>query len=55
MIIKKDKEKGYHCSRTGTATRVARIDDHLTRPESENNSEAPEQVIKPHDQPELKK
>ena len=31
-------------SRTGTATRVAGTDDHLTRPDSENNSEPPEQV-----------
>ena len=43
-----------HSSRTGTATRVAGIDDHLTRPDSENNSEPPEQVHGPHDQPELK-
>ena len=43
-----------HHSRTGTATRVAGTDDHLTRPDSENNSEPPEQVHGPHDQPELK-
>ena len=43
-----------HRSRTGTATRVAGTDDHLTRPDSENNSEPPEQVYGPHDQPELK-
>ena len=43
-----------HCSRTGTATRVAGIDDHLTRPDSEDNSEPSEQVHEPHDQPELK-
>ena len=42
-------------SRTGTATRVAGTDDHLTRPDSENNSEPPEQVHRPHDQPEQKK
>ena len=28
-----------HCCRTGTATRVAGIDDHLTMPDSENNLE----------------
>ena len=43
-----------HCSRTGTATRVAGTDDHLTRLDSENNSEPPEQVHGPLDQPELK-
>ena len=44
-----------HCSRTGTAIRVAGTEDHLTRPDSENTSEPPEQVNRPHDQPELKK
>ena len=43
-----------HRSRTETATRVAGTDDHLTRPDSENNSESPEQVHGPRDQPELK-
>ena len=33
-----------HHSRTETATRVAGTDDHLTRPDSENNSASPEQV-----------
>ena len=44
-----------HHSRTGTATRVAGTNDHLTRSDSENDSEAPEQVLRPCDQPELKK
>ena len=44
-----------HHSRTGTATRVAGTDNHLTRPDSVNNSEASEQVLRPCDQPELKK
>ena len=44
-----------HCSRTGTVIRVAGTEDHLTRPDSENTSEPPEQVNRPHDQPELKK
>ena len=44
-----------HCSRTGTALRVAGTEDHLTRSDSENTSEPPEQVNRPHDQPELKK
>ena len=44
-----------HCSRTGTAIRVAGTEDHLTRPDSENTSEPPEQVNRPHDQPQLKK
>ena len=43
-----------HCSRTETATRVAGTDDHLIRPDSENNSESPEQVHGPRDQPELR-
>ena len=41
--------------RTGTAIRVARTEDHLTRPDYENTSEPPEQVNRPCDQPELKK
>ena len=44
-----------HHSRTGTAIRVAGTKDHLTSPDSENTSEPPEQVNRPHDQPELKK
>ena len=44
-----------HHSRTGTAIKVAGTEDHLTRPDSENTSEPPEQVNRPHDQPELKK
>ena len=39
----------------GTAIRVAGTEDHLTRPDSKNTSEPPEQVNRPHDQPELKK
>ena len=34
---------------------VAGTEDHLTRPDSENTSEPPEQVNIPCDQPELKK
>ena len=44
-----------HHSREGTAIRVAGTEDHPTRPDSENTSESPEQVNRPHDQPELKK
>ena len=44
-----------HCLRTGTAIRVVGTEDHLTRPDSENTSEPPKQVNRPHDQPELKK
>ena len=44
-----------HCSRTGTAIRVAGTEDHLTMPDSENTSEPPEQVNRPCDKPELKK
>ena len=44
-----------HHSRTGTAIRVAGTEDHLTRPDSENTSEPPEQVNRPHDHPQLKK
>ena len=44
-----------HCSRTVTANRVAGTEDHLTRPDSENTSESPEQVNRPCNQPELKK
>ena len=38
-----------HHSRTGTATRVAGIDHHLTRPDSEDNSEPSEQIHGPRD------
>ena len=44
-----------HHSRTGTSIRVAGTEDHLTRPDSENTSEPPEQVNRPHDQPEMKR
>ena len=44
-----------HHSRTGTTIRVAGTEEHLTRPDSGNTSEPPEQVNRPHDQPELKK
>ena len=44
-----------HHSRTGTAIRAAGTEDHLTRPDSENTSEPPEQANRPRDQPELKK
>ena len=44
-----------HCSRTRTAIMVAGTEDHLTRPDSENTSESPEQVNRSCDQPELKK
>ena len=44
-----------HYSRRGNAIRVAGTEDHLTRPDSENTSEPPEQVNRPHDHPELKK
>ena len=47
--------RACHHSRTGTATRVTGTDDHLTGLDSENNSEAPEQVLGPCNQPELKK
>ena len=35
-----ETSRACHYSRTQTATRVAGTDDHLTRPDSENNSEA---------------
>ena len=44
-----------HRSRTGTAIRVTGTEEHLTRSDSGNTSEPPEQVNRPHDQPELKK
>ena len=44
-----------HHSRTGTAIRVVGTEEHLTRLDSENTPEPPEQVNRSHDQPELKK
>ena len=44
-----------HRSRTETAIKVAGREEHLTRPDSGNTSEPPEQVNRPRDQPELKK
>ena len=40
---------------TGTTIVVAGTENHLNRPDSEKTSEPPEQVNRPHDQPELKK
>ena len=44
-----------HHSRTVTASRVAGTGQHLTKPDSENMPEFPDQVEKPHDQPEQRK
>ena len=44
-----------HCSRTVTASRVAGTGQHLTRPDSEKMPESPDQVERPHDQPEQRK
>ena len=44
-----------HHSRTVTASRVAGTGQHLTRPDSENMPEHPDQVERPHDQPEQRK
>ena len=44
-----------HCSRTMTASRVAGTGQHLTRPDSENMLESPDQVERPRDQPEQRK
>ena len=44
----------YH-SRTVTASRVAGTGQHLTRPDSENMPEPPDQVERPCDQPEQRK
>ena len=44
-----------HCSRTVTASRVAGTGQHLTRPDSENMPEPPDQVERPRDQPEQRK
>ena len=45
----------YHRSRTVTASRVAGTGQHLTRPDSENMPEAPDQVERPRDQAEQRK
>ena len=44
-----------HHSRTVTASRVAGTGQHLTRPDSENMPEPPDQVERPRDQPEQRK
>ena len=44
----------YH-SRTVTASRVTGTGQHLTRPDSENMPEPPDQVERPRDQPEQRK
>ena len=44
-----------HHSRTVTTSRLAGTGQHLTRPDSENISEPPDQVKRPHDQPEQRK
>ena len=44
-----------HHSRTVTPTRVAGTGQHLTRPDSENMPVPPDQVERPHDQPEQRK
>ena len=44
-----------HCFRTVTASRVAGTGQHLTRPDSENMPEPPDQVERPRDQPEWRK
>ena len=44
-----------HRSRTVTASRVAGTVQHLTRPDSENMPEPPDQVERPRDQPEQRK
>ena len=44
-----------HRSRRVTASRVAGTGQHLTRPDSENMLEPPDQVERPHDQPEQRK
>ena len=44
-----------HHSRTVTASRVAGTGQHLTRSDSENVLEPPDQVERPHDQPEQRK
>ena len=44
-----------HCSRTVNASRVAGTGQHLTRPDSENMPELPDQVERPCDQPEQTK
>ena len=44
-----------HHSSTVTASRVAGTGQHLTRPDSENMPEPPDQVERPRDQPEQRK
>ena len=44
-----------HHSRTVNASRVAGTGQHLTRPDSEKMPEPPDQVERPHDQPEQRK
>ena len=44
-----------HHPRTVTASRVAGTGQHLTRPDSENMPEPPDQVERPHDQSEQRK
>ena len=44
-----------HHSRTVSASGVAGTGQHLTRPDSENMPESPDQVERPHDQPEQRK
>ena len=44
-----------HHSRTMIASRVAGTGQHLTRPDSENMPEPPDQVERPRDQPEQRK
>ena len=44
-----------HHLRTVTAPRVAGTGQHLSRPDSENISESPDQVERPCDQPEQRK
>ena len=44
-----------HHFRTVTASKVAGTGQHLTRPDSENMPEPPDQVERPHDQPEQRK
>ena len=44
-----------HCSRTVTASRVAGTGQNLTRPDSENMPEPPDQVERPRDQPRAEK
>ena len=49
------KSASQHYSMTVTASRVAGTGQHLSRPDSENISESPDQVERPYDQPEQRK